>query len=150
MLIAYYLLLRGLADDNKPVPVTARQLEALIRLGEASARIRLSPFVEARDAERVIKIVDTCLRQVAYDAETGTLDIDKWTSGITKKKRDIIRTIKETIKDLGGDDGTARIAEVVERLAGEGYERDEVQEQIERMMRFGEAMQPRRGIVRLI
>ncbi len=150
MLIAYYLRLRGLADDNKPVPVTARQLEALIRLGEASARIRLSPFVEARDAERVIKIVDTCLRQVAYDAETGTLDIDKWTSGITKKKRDIIRTIKETIKDLGGDDGTARIAEVVERLAGEGYERDEVQEQIERMMRFGEAMQPRRGIVRLI
>ncbi|TAJ44580.1 minichromosome maintenance protein MCM [Methanofollis fontis] len=150
MLIAYYLRLRTLADENKPVPVTARQLEALIRLGEASARIRLSETVERTDAERVIRIVDTCLRQVAYDAATGTLDIDKWTTGITKKKRDGIRMIRETIRELGGEDGTVRIAEVVERMAAEGFDREEVSEQIEKMMRFGEAMQPRRGIVRLI
>ncbi|WP_298666270.1 minichromosome maintenance protein MCM [uncultured Methanofollis sp.] len=150
MLIKYYLRLRDLADDNKPVPVTARQLEALIRLGEASARMRLSKTVEPDDAERVITIVDACLRQVAYDAETGTLDIDKWTTGITKKKRDIIRTIRETIKTLGGDDGTAKMEEVVETLVQQGYDRDEVQENLDKMVRFGEAMQPRRGIVRLI
>ncbi|MFA5213031.1 MAG: minichromosome maintenance protein MCM, partial [Methanoregula sp.] len=39
-LVTYYLKLRGIAAPNKPVPVTARQLEALVRLGEASARIR--------------------------------------------------------------------------------------------------------------
>ncbi|MDD4254275.1 MAG: LAGLIDADG family homing endonuclease [Methanofollis sp.] len=150
MLITYYLRLRDLADENKPVPVTARQLEALIRLGEASARMRLSRTVEPEDAERVIMIVDACLRQVAYDAETGTLDIDKWTTGITKKKRDIIRTIRETIKALGGDDGTAKTEEVVETLVQQGFDRDEVQENLDKMIRFGEAMQPRRGIVRLI
>ncbi|QYZ78473.1 minichromosome maintenance protein MCM [Methanofollis formosanus] len=150
ILIAYYLKLRHLADENKPVPVTARQLEALVRLGEASARIRLSRTVEPADAERVVKIVDLCLRQVAYDAETGTLDIDKWASGITKKKRDLIRTIKDTIKELSGEDGTARTAEVIEALAREGFDREDVEEQLEKMFRFGQAMQPRRGIVRLI
>ncbi|MDD3621981.1 MAG: AAA family ATPase, partial [Methanofollis sp.] len=145
-----YLKLRHLADENKPVPVTARQLEALVRLGEASARIRLSRTVEPEDAERVVRIVDLCLRQVAYDAESGTLDIDKWTTGITKKKRDLLHMIRDTIRDLSGEDGTARIAEVVEALASEGFNRDEVQENLDKMCRFGEAMQPRRGLVRLI
>ena len=72
-LVNYYLKLRGIAEPNKPVPVTARQLEALVRLGEASARIRLSNTIDMSDAERVIRIVDACLRQIAYDAKTGRL-----------------------------------------------------------------------------
>ena len=44
-LIAYYMNLRDIADSSKPVPVTARQLEALVRLAEASARVRLSPKI---------------------------------------------------------------------------------------------------------
>ena len=49
-LVGYYLKLRGIAEPNKPVPVTARQLEALVRLAEASARIRLSDTIEQHDA----------------------------------------------------------------------------------------------------
>ena len=36
-LIEYYMKLRAVADSNNPVPITARQLEALVRLAEASA-----------------------------------------------------------------------------------------------------------------
>ncbi|HUI40156.1 MAG TPA: minichromosome maintenance protein MCM, partial [Methanothrix sp.] len=53
----YYVSLRSQGQDsNKPVPVTARQLEALVRLSEASARLRLSNRVEFKDAEKAIKI----------------------------------------------------------------------------------------------
>ncbi|GAI68633.1 unnamed protein product, partial [marine sediment metagenome] len=51
----FYIGLRrqGYEDEDAPVPVTARQLEALIRLGEAKARTRLSNEITTEDAERV-------------------------------------------------------------------------------------------------
>jgi replicative DNA helicase Mcm len=149
-LIAYYLKLRGLADTNKPVPVTARQLEALVRLAEASARIRLSNSIDASDAERVIHIVDTCLRQIAYDAKTGNFDIDKIVTGISKEKRDIVRVIKDAIRDIGGEGRRAGIDQVIDAVSAKGFPRDKVREGIEMLLRHGEAMEPKSGIIQLI
>ena len=145
----YYLSLRNLADTNKPVPVTARQLEALVRLGEASARVRLSPTIELEDADRVIKIVDTCLRQVAYDAESGSFDIDKWTTGVSKRQRDIIRTVKEIIRDVGGDDGSANLEQVIEEMIRQGFTKDKVEGTLKMLKNQGEVIEPRPGIIRL-
>lgn len=149
-LIGYYLRLRGLAEPNKAVPVTARQLEALIRLAEASARIRLSNTIEIADAERVIHIVDACLRQVAYDAKTGTFDIDKVTTGISKEKRDIIRVIKDAIRDIGGEGRRAGIDQVIDAVTSKGFSRDKVKDGIDMLLRHGEAMEPKQGIIQLI
>lgn len=149
-LIQYYIRLRSLAGQNKPVPVTARQLEALVRLAEASARMRLSDSIDREDAERVIRIVDTCLRQVAYDAESGGFDIDKLATGISKSQRDIIRTVKEAIRDVGGDSGRARVNEVIETAMQQGFGREKIEEVIDRLKRDGEAMEPRNGIIQLL
>ncbi len=149
-LIGYYLRLRGLAEPNKAVPVTARQLEALVRLAEASARIRLSNTIEVGDAERVIHIVDACLRQVAYDAKTGTFDIDKVTTGISKEKRDIVRVIKDAIRDIGGEGRRAGIDLVVDAVSSKGFSRDKVKDGIDMLLRNGEAMEPKQGIIQLI
>jgi replicative DNA helicase Mcm len=151
VLVDYYLRLRGLASEsNKPVPVTARQLEALVRLAEASAKIRLSPDIDMTDAKRVVNIVDTCLRQIAYDAKSGTFDIDKVVTGISKGKRDLIRTIKEVIRQIADENGRAPIDEVVEQITRKGFPRDEIQKQIEMFLRQGEAMEPKPGIIKLI
>jgi replicative DNA helicase Mcm len=149
-LVGYYLKLRGIAEPNKPVPVTARQLEALVRLGEASARIRLSNTIELSDAERVIHIVDACLRQIAYDAKTGTFDIDKIVTGISKEKRDIVRVIKDAIRDIGGDGRRAGIDQVIDAVSAKGFARDKVREGIDMLLRHGEAMEPKSGIIQLI
>jgi replicative DNA helicase Mcm len=149
-LIKYYLSLRGLAEPNKAVPVTARQLEALVRLAEASARIRLSNNIEISDAERVIHIVDACLRQVAFDAKTGTFDIDKVATGISKEKRDIIRVIKDAIRDIGGDGKRAGIELVIDAVTSKGFARDKAREGVEMLLRNGEAMEPKTGIIQLI
>ncbi|OPY41320.1 MAG: Minichromosome maintenance protein MCM [Methanoregulaceae archaeon PtaU1.Bin222] len=152
-LSGYYMQLRDLAaGSDKPVPVTARQLEALVRLAEASARIRLSPEIEIQDAERVIKIVDTCLREVAYDAKTGSFDIDRVVTGISKGKRDLIRVIKQTIRQVQKDTGNDRIAvaELIDLLTPQGFSRDEIKKQIEVFLREGEAMEPKGGFIKLI
>ena len=149
-LVGYYLKLRGIAEPNKPVPVTARQLEALVRLAEASARIRLSDKIEAGDAERVIHIVDACLRQIAYDAKTGNFDIDKVATGISKEKRDIVRVIKDAIRDIGGEGRRAAIEQVIEAAASKGFAHDKVREGIDMLLRHGEAMEPKQGIIQLI
>ena len=149
-LVNYYLKLRGIAEPNKPVPVTARQLEALVRLAEASARIRLSNTIEFGDAERVIHIVDACLRQIAYDARTGTFDIDKIVTGISKEKRDIVRVIKDAIRDIGGEGRRAGIDQVIDSVRGKGFPREKVKEGIDMLLRHGEAMEPKNGIIQLI
>ena len=149
-LVSYYLKLRGIAAPNKPVPVTARQLEALVRLAEASARIRLTNTIELDDAKRVIHIVDTCLRQIAYDAKTGNFDIDKVVTGISKEKRDIVRVIKDAIRDIGGEGRRASIEQVVEAVASKGFAHDKVREGINMLLRNGEAMEPKHGIIQLI
>jgi len=149
-LVNYYLKLRGIAEPNKPVPVTARQLEALVRLAEASARIRLSDTIGQTDAERVIHIVDACLRQIAYDARTGTFDIDKVVTGISKEKRDIVRVIKDAIRDIGGEGRRAAIDQVIDAVSAKGFPREKVKEGIDMLLRHGEAMEPKNGIIQLI
>lgn len=102
-LIQYYLKVRHLADENKPIPLTARQLEALVRLAEASARVRLSETITIEDAKRVIDLVDTCLRQAAYDDESGSLDIDRLNGEVSAKTRNIKRLIERSVRDISGD-----------------------------------------------
>jgi replicative DNA helicase Mcm len=150
-LIAYYMKLRDLASESsKPVPVTARQLEALVRLAEASARIRLCPDIDLADAERVVNIVDTCLRQVAYDVKSGSFDIDKVVTGFSKGKRDLIRMIKEVIREIADESGRAQIDEVVSRLSEKNFSKEEVRKQIDMFLRAGEAMEPKSGVIKLI
>ena len=67
----FYVGLRSVREVGGPIPVTARKLEALVRLAEASARVRLSDVVEKGDAKRVIDLVRASLEKVGIDPETG-------------------------------------------------------------------------------
>ncbi|MEN6329245.1 MAG: minichromosome maintenance protein MCM [Methanobacteriaceae archaeon] len=105
----FYVGMRGGSTDDEdeasPVPITARQLEALVRLSEASARIRLSPDVTAYDAKRAIKLQQDSLKQVGYDPETGKVDIDKVEGRTPQSDRDKFRIVMEIIKELTDDYG---------------------------------------------
>jgi replicative DNA helicase Mcm len=50
--------------DGPPLPITARKLDAVQRLAEASARVRLSETVEMRDVERVLPLVERSLADI--------------------------------------------------------------------------------------
>ena len=100
-LINFYTDIRKSGEGkNTPVPVTARQLEALVRLSEASARVRLSNIVTLGDAKRTIRITMNCLKNVGVDPETGALDADILASGTSMSQRNKIKLLKDIIKKV--------------------------------------------------
>ena len=87
-------------EDQGAVPITARQLEAIIRLSEASAKIKLKDYVEKEDAEKAVRLQMACLKEVGVDPETGEMDADIVSGGTPKSDRDKIQRVTEEIKLL--------------------------------------------------
>ncbi|SFS39677.1 minichromosome maintenance protein MCM [Halostagnicola kamekurae] len=136
------LRLKG-TDEDAPIPVTARKLEALVRLAEASARIRLSDTVEASDAERVVEIVRSTLQDIGVDPETGEFDADIVEAGTTKSQRDRIKNIKQLISDIEAeyDDG-APMDIVLERADEIGMDQSKAEHEIDKLKQKGEVYEP--------
>ena len=80
-------------------------MEGMIRLAEASARIRLSNTVTKEDAERAVHMMDACLKGVAYDPETGDIDWDKMANRTSTSKRDKQRIATTVLRELTEDGG---------------------------------------------
>ena len=70
----YYMKMRN-ADSEGMITVTPRQLEALIRLATARARLLLKDKVEADDGERAIYLVQRMLETAGIDVNTGKVDL---------------------------------------------------------------------------
>ncbi len=151
--LEFYIGLRrqGYDDEEAPVPVTARQLEALIRLGEAKARTRLSDKVTVEDAESVIEVVNYCLKHVFTDPETDKLDVDWINAGTTKTRRDRARSIKAIITELEAEHGDeVPIEDVLDIAEEEGMDRDKAEEVIEAMKRDGLLFSRGSGVIGLV
>ncbi|PSQ06052.1 hypothetical protein BRC95_06340 [Halobacteriales archaeon QS_5_68_33] len=131
-------------DEDAPVPVTARKLEALVRLAEASARVRLSDRVTEEDAHRVIDIVRNQMENIGVDPETGEFDADVVEAGTSKSQRDRIKNLKHLIDDLEDEyDEGAPVDVVVERAEEIGMETNKAEHEIEKLKQKGEVYEPR-------
>ncbi|AFD00500.1 replicative DNA helicase Mcm [Methanocella conradii HZ254] len=144
----FYLELRKPGEaENSPIAVTARQLEGLVRLSEASARMRLSDRVTPEDVERTINIIMTSLKQVGMDRETGKLDIDILTVGVGKSQRERIKDLKNIIVDLAHEYGTGGVPldKIIEKAGEHGMAKDKVEKEIKKLKEIGEIFEPRVG-----
>ncbi len=151
----YYIQMRNQSgseeDEFRVIPITARQLEALVRLAEASAKVRLSDKVLREDARRAIELIEYCLREVALDVNTGKIDIDQISTGISATQRSKIIVVKEIIGDLEPKFGKGIPTEdLIEEAKGRGISRDEVEEVIEKLKRQGDIFEPRPGVIQPI
>jgi len=146
----FYLELRSIGEaPTSPVPITARQLEALIRLAEAHARMALRDKVTAEDAEEAIRLMKLSLQQVGIDSETGQLDIDLIMTGHSKSQRDKMEKILDLIDELGEDvDKAVPVSKLIERANVEGIDEEFVKRAIERMKKEGIIFEPRPGFVK--
>ena len=149
----YYIGMRnsGSGDEAgiKSIPITARQLEALIRLSEASAKIRLSKTVTKKDAQKAIELVDYCLNQIAKDSETGKIDIDRLSSRITATQRGSISIIKEIIGVLEEQQNSkiVSVEDVVSAAKEKNITQEQVEDVLEKLRRSGDIFEPKRGFV---
>jgi len=141
----YYVQLRSRGEaEDAPVPVTARKLEALVRLAEASARVRLSDTVEEEDAGRAIDIAQYCLEDIGFDPETGELDADMIETGTSKSQRDRIKSIKTLIETIEEEyDEGAPVDVVIERAEEQGMKTTKAEHEIDKLKQKGEVYEPK-------
>jgi replicative DNA helicase Mcm len=146
----FYVDLRSKgADEDAPVPVTARKLEAMVRLSEASARVRLSDTVEREDADRATDIVESCLKDIGVDPETGQFDADVVETGTSKSQRDRIKNIKGLIADIEEEyEEGAPVDEVLDRADEIGMDPGKAEQEIEKLRTKGEVYEPKQGHLR--
>ena len=136
--------------SKETIPFTPRQLEAFIRIAEASARMRLSPIVTVEDADRAIGIVEYYMTKVGMEHELGTFNIDLINTGITKTQKDRMKIVSEIIKEVCNEiKDAAPIEEIISRAEGKGLEEDEIRKVIEKMRREGIIFEPRHGRYKL-
>jgi replicative DNA helicase Mcm len=148
----FYVTLRGQGEgDDSPVPVTARKLEALVRLAEASARIRLSDTVTTEDTDRVIEIVRSSLEDVGMDPETGEFDADMVEAGTSKSQRDRIKNVKGIIRELQEEyERGAPFEEVIDRAEQAGIDRSKVEHEIQKLKNKGDIYEPQTDHLRVV
>ena len=148
----FYVTLRaGAAKDEgeiKAIPISARQLEALVRLSEASARLRLADKVTRSDAQRAIRLLKSSMEEVAFDVETGRFDIDRVTTGITAVQRSQIASVRRIFDMLTEKIGKAiPLQDIIKEAEAEGIDRAKAEDIIENLKKKGDIMEPRPGLL---
>jgi len=146
----FYVGLRNMPQigdgPSKPIPIGARQLEAMVRLAEAHARMRLSDKVEVKDAFAAIELTKSYLMQVGYDENTKTFDIDK-IGGQGASARNKIHYVQGAIEDLEKRLGKLiPLEELTKALNGKVSEA-EVDEVVGKLLKSGDLFRPKRGYV---
>lgn len=124
-------------DENAPVPVTRRKLQALHRLAEASARVRLSDTITDADVARARELVMSSLKAVGIDPETDQLDADVIEVGRSTSQRERRRTILHIIDELSTVDEGAQIDEIIEKAGGDGIDQGKVEHALTELQRQG-------------
>lgn len=141
----YFVRMRMMYGGGETVSITARQLESIVRIAEASARIRLSDTVEERDAERAIQLLENYLKRVAL-TEEGKIDIDIITTGVPHSRIEKQTRLYSIIQDAGAEGITwdALVAEA----SSLGMERMELEMLLHNLKEEGSVYEPKSGIYR--
>ncbi|MCD6247121.1 MAG: minichromosome maintenance protein MCM [Candidatus Diapherotrites archaeon] len=147
-LAEFYVGLRERGKQEGSYAATHRQLEGLIRLSEASARVRLSNVVEKQDAERAIRLLKRSLKDVVTDPETGKIDIDLIISGQTHTQLENMRKLLAIIKEKAKQQDNVAVDDVIAEASQFGLDREKVEDLLNKLERKGEIYRPRYGFVK--
>ena len=126
-LVKAYVAMRKLGEDiraaERRITATTRQLESMIRLAEAHAKMRFSPTVDESDVDEAVRLIQSALKQAATDARTGLIDMGLLTEGTSaserKRKGDLKTAVLGVLDDMlsRGAAGGARYGDVVRTLS---------------------------------
>jgi replicative DNA helicase Mcm len=147
----FYVKLRAkyAAEEGFGVPLTLRQYEGLMRIAEASAKIRLAKTVGEGDAKRAIRLMHKSLKQLGLDPETGKLDIDRVEGATTSTHRSKLRIIMDTIDILAKKFGREiPYDDLIEAARDEGVE--DAEKIIQDLRTRGIIFEPRHGYIQKV
>jgi replicative DNA helicase Mcm len=141
----YYMKMRNV-DSEGMITVTPRQLEGLIRLATARARLLLQDNVKIEDAERAIYLVQRMLETAGVDVNTGKVDLGvlhgKPHSEISK-----LKLFMEVFNGISGQDkNDVEEKNFINELVKTGkFSEDEAKTYIKKAMQNGQIYERRSG-----
>lgn len=153
----FYLQLReqskNLSEEGQTatIAITPRQLEALVRLSEARAKSAHRTKVLREDADAAIRLMESTMRKIAFDPETGTYDSDILTTGRSSKTRNKLLVVTEIIEKLAGNTNEPiDVDEIIDAAKKQNLKESEVEDAIDALLEDGYLLKPIEGKVRKV
>jgi replicative DNA helicase Mcm len=145
----FYLKMRTASlegGEASAISITPRQLESLVRLAEARARVHLREEITVEDAEAVIALMQRSLEQVGIDVTTGEIDIDLIMTGKPRSLQVQLQKVLNVITEMERITGVVKDEDLFSALL-EDYQmnRAEAAKLIGVLMRDGTIYSPRPG-----
>ena len=146
----FYLAMRSASEvEGSPVAITARQLESLVRISEARARVALRKEVTAEDAGAAIAIMKRSLEEVGIDLSSYKVDIDIIMTGRSKSIRDRLSIVLSTLMTMEKTTGIVEKDALLNELeTKQKIPRGEVERMISQLLREGTIYEPREGCLK--
>jgi replicative DNA helicase Mcm len=146
----FYLEMRAASEtEGTPIAITARQLESLVRIAEARARIAYRKEILAEDAEAAIRIMGLSLKEVGIDLTSGKQDIDLIMTGKPKSVRDRLQIILGSIIEMEKETGMVEKAALLQKLQTENEINNmEAERLIGQLVKEGTVYSPREGYLK--
>jgi replicative DNA helicase Mcm len=134
-ILEYYMKMRNV-ESEEMITVTPRQLEGLIRLATARARLLMKDQVEAEDAERAIFLIESMLRDAGVDVNTGKVDLGVL-QGRPRSEVSKMQLFMDVLKSLEGENKMAVEEKLfIKELVKSGkFTEDEARSYLKRMLR---------------
>ncbi|MHA2365207.1 MAG: minichromosome maintenance protein MCM [Candidatus Hodarchaeales archaeon] len=132
---------KGITQGDKSIAITPRQLESLIRLSEARAKIALRSDVSQEDAIRVIEL----FRKALYRVTKGDIDSLYGMSAQKRNKREIILNV---LTRLSTEEYAPERDDIIVQAKAEGLTETDVNNLLDRLLQDGELFEPRPGQLR--
>ena len=145
----FFVSLRGMANELHAIPISTRQLESIVRLAEASARIRFSNEVTVDDANLAIELTKKFLEEAGFDPESKTIDITMLETGKPKNKLEKQKLLLQIIKTLDKGNGVNE-KEVIEKAKEKGISEDEAERLLRQLVVAGDIYEVKPGIYKAI
>ncbi|TMW58037.1 hypothetical protein Poli38472_013511 [Pythium oligandrum] len=154
-LIRSYLELRRMGGSHaakKNITATPRQLESLIRIAEALAKMKLCESVEESDVLEALRLMNVATQRAAMDPRTGTIDMDMINTGHSSLERESIAQLIEHMKTALSEApnqalGVAELRKLLEETLKSEVKGNEFQMAL-RSMEDDELLQVSQGVVR--
>lgn len=120
LLVETYVEMRkqGYNAEQKVVTATPRQLESLIRLSEALARMKFQPIVTADEVIEAKRLMNVATQTAATDPRTGRIDMDLLATGVSSSDRKRLEQQQQAVRMLleSMDRGAKSIRELLEQF----------------------------------
>ena len=114
---AYLEMRTPSANSSKNIGATPRQLESLIRLSEALAKLELTERVSIDHVRESVRLMKAAVLAAATDPRTGRIDMNMLNTGFSESSRDLRMRIQAALEEVVAEEGhTGRLEVLRQRV----------------------------------